>query len=118
MAVVNRLDPNGYLGGERTFLAGVRTGRALMGFGFVVARFGLFLREVNMQAHSRPLPGGVSVKFGTALVSLGVVLTVAAVARYVRLLNRLESGGGLERPSRLAVALGTALAVVGAVDGL
>jgi len=31
---------------ERTFLAWLRTGIALMGFGFVVARFGLFLREI------------------------------------------------------------------------
>jgi putative membrane protein len=32
-----------YLAAERTFLAWIRTGLALMGFGFVVARFGLFL---------------------------------------------------------------------------
>ena len=31
-----------YLAAERTFLAWIRTGLALMGFGFVVARFGLF----------------------------------------------------------------------------
>ena len=109
------LDPNVYLAIERTFLAWIRTGLALMGFGFVVARFGLFLREVNTQAHTHPLPGGISVKFGTALVGLGVVLTAAAVARYTRLLKRLESGHGLERPSRLAIGLGAALAAIGAM---
>ncbi|HLX94690.1 MAG TPA: DUF202 domain-containing protein, partial [Verrucomicrobiae bacterium] len=31
---------------ERTFLAWIRTGIALMGFGFVIARFGLFLQEL------------------------------------------------------------------------
>ena len=31
-----------YLAAERTLLAWIRTGLALMGFGFVVARFGLF----------------------------------------------------------------------------
>jgi hypothetical protein len=35
--------PSDYLAAERTFLAWIRTGLALMGFGFVVARFGLFL---------------------------------------------------------------------------
>src|SRR4051794_4633220 len=115
MAVENRLDPNVYLAVERTFLAWIRTGLALMGFGFVVARFGLFLREVSVQGPGHAGPGGVAVKFGTALVALGVVLTGAAVARCVRLLNRLESGNGLERPSRLAVALGIALAVIGAM---
>jgi putative membrane protein len=103
-----------YLAVERTFLAWVRTGLAMMGFGFVVARFGLFLRELNAAGHTHALPGGVSSKFGTALVALGVVLTVASVVRYVRLLRRLESGQGLERPARLAVALGISLAVVGA----
>jgi len=36
-------DPRVRLAGERTLLAWIRTGLALMGFGFVVARFGLFL---------------------------------------------------------------------------
>jgi putative membrane protein len=36
-----------YLAEDRTFLAWIRTGIALMGFGFVVARFGLFLRELE-----------------------------------------------------------------------
>ena len=116
MDVEHPLDPNVYLAVERTFLAWIRTGLAMMGFGFVVARFGLFLREVNLaQSHTHALPGGISVKFGTALVTLGVLLTIASVTRYVRLLKRLESGRGLERPSRLAVALGVALAAIGAM---
>lgn len=38
-------DPRVRLAGERTLLAWIRTGLAMMGFGFVIARFGLFLRE-------------------------------------------------------------------------
>ena len=34
-------DPRIYLAAERTFLAWVRTSLALMGFGFLIARFGL-----------------------------------------------------------------------------
>ena len=33
---------------ERTFLAWIRTGLALMGLGFVLARFGIFLREFSL----------------------------------------------------------------------
>jgi putative membrane protein len=35
-----------YLAAERTLLAWISTGLALMGFGFVVARFGLFLQQL------------------------------------------------------------------------
>jgi putative membrane protein len=38
-------DPRVYFAAERALLAWIRTGPAKMGFGFVVARFGLFLHE-------------------------------------------------------------------------
>jgi putative membrane protein len=41
-------DPRIYMAAERTFLAWIRTGIAFMAFGFVVARFGLFLREIAL----------------------------------------------------------------------
>jgi putative membrane protein len=108
------LDPRVYLATERTFLAWIRTGLALMGFGFVVARFGLFMREINAaQLNTQPIRAGISVRFGTALVVLGVVFTAAAVLRYVRLLEKLNQGESLTRPSRLAVSLGSALALIG-----
>ncbi|HAB15828.1 MAG TPA: hypothetical protein DCE44_05190, partial [Verrucomicrobiales bacterium] len=37
-------DPRVFFAAERTLLAWIRTGLTIMGFGFVVARFGLFLR--------------------------------------------------------------------------
>jgi len=40
--------PSDYLAAERTFPAWIRTGLALMGFGFVVARFGLFLQALQI----------------------------------------------------------------------
>ena len=42
-----------YLAAERTLLAWIRTGLALMGFGFVVARFGLFLQQLQVIQHAR-----------------------------------------------------------------
>jgi putative membrane protein len=43
-------DLRDYLAAERTFLAWTCTGLALMGFGFVVARFGLFLQQLRLTA--------------------------------------------------------------------
>jgi uncharacterized membrane protein YidH (DUF202 family) len=40
-----------YLAAERTLLAWTRTGLALMGFGFVVACFGLFLQQLQAIQH-------------------------------------------------------------------
>src|ERR1035438_6005312 len=43
-----------YLAAERTLLAWIRTGLALMGFGFVVARFGLFLQQLQIMQSALP----------------------------------------------------------------
>jgi putative membrane protein len=51
-----RADLRDYLAAERTFLAWTRPGLALMGFGFVVARFGLFLQQLQV-IHSKPFVG-------------------------------------------------------------
>jgi uncharacterized membrane protein YidH (DUF202 family) len=62
-------DPRIYFAVERTLLAWIRTGLALMGFGFVVARFGLFLRELgSVAAHIPVRSSGFSLWTGTALV--------------------------------------------------
>jgi putative membrane protein len=108
-------DPRVYLATERTFLAWIRTGLALMGFGFVVARFGLFMREIEAARGTMGTSHGLSLRFGTSLVILGVALTVAAIYRYVHLLKRLDAGEVLRKPSRLAISLGIGLALAGSV---
>lgn len=53
-------DPRLYMAAERTVLAWIRTGVALIGFGFIVARFGLFLRELTLGAISAQVPRGAA----------------------------------------------------------
>jgi uncharacterized membrane protein YidH (DUF202 family) len=51
-------------------------------FGFAIARFGLFLREIAQAGQTRVVHGMGSVWFGVALVLLGLVTNAAATVRY------------------------------------
>ena len=108
-------DPRVYFAAERTLLAWIRTGIALMGFGFVVARFGLFLRELRFAAGAQvTAPTGVSLWGGIILVLIGVIVNVASTFRYVQTVRDLNLGKDVAgSPSRLGIALALALAVVG-----
>src|SRR6476619_2905040 len=78
---------------ERTLLAWVRTGLALMGFGFVVARFGLFLRELATAEHApAPRQTHFSLVVGVLLVALGVFANAYAGWAHYRTIRRLDSG--------------------------
>jgi len=86
-------DPRVRFAIERTLLAWVRTGLALMGFGFVVARFGLFLREIEAARQAAPLesPTGLSLWIGTALILLGVIVNLFVSAEHLRLMRQVRS---------------------------
>ena len=108
-------DPRVYFAAERTFLAWIRTGLGLMGVGFAVSRFGLFLREMRgADLHSTIHTNGLSIYGGVALVALGVVVNVTAVLQHIRITRELRDGMWVAgRVSTSAVVLGLILAAVG-----
>ena len=108
-------DPRIYFAAERTFLAWIRTGLGLMGVGFAVSRFGLFLREMRATETHLVVQGtGVSQISGVALVALGVVVLVMSVTQHIRLVHELRDGSWVAgRVSTNAVALALLLAAVG-----
>lgn len=108
-------DPRVYFAAERTFLAWIRTGVALMGFGFVVARFGLFLRELEAAQHatSEASPR-LSLWIGIALVLIGVFVNLSAMVRQGRLIDQLKRGEwDIRHQPRIGVGISIILACIG-----
>ena len=86
-----------------------------MGFGFVVARFGLFLQALQSgQPGFQARPYGTSFSFGTGLIVLGVAVNVFCAWNHIRLVHELERGGPMvQRRSALAVVVAIVLAALG-----
>ena len=108
-------DPRIYFAAERTFLAWIRTGLGLMGVGFAVSRFGLFLREMRAsEVHTAIHATGLSEYSGVALVAIGVIVNVTATIQHIRTVGELRSGSWIAgRPSWNAIVLALLLAAVG-----
>jgi putative membrane protein len=108
-------DPRVYFAAERTLLAWIRTGLGLVGVGFAIARFGLFLRELGTQRGSTAVhTTGASLWSGVALVALGVLVNLTAVFEHYRLIAALKAGSWVPgRISTSAVVLALLLAAVG-----
>jgi putative membrane protein len=102
---------------ERTFLAWVRTGVAIIALGFVIERFNLFLltiagavddKALNEHIHRFASPAG---RFGgAALVGVGVVLIVLSTIRFIHTARLLsEEASYTERATRVSMILLAAL---------
>ena len=73
-----------HLANERTFLAWIRTGLAIIGLGFIVERFGLLLREIGTKILNAPIPSHYSTLVGIILTLLGIVVMVVALLNFLQ----------------------------------
>ncbi len=93
MKAVRVDDPRVYLAAERTFLTWIRTSLALMGFGFLIARFALLVRETEGLALAPgPRHPAISPWLGFSMVCFGVVISLTALARHRSYVRALEAG--------------------------
>jgi len=101
-------DPRVYFAAERTLLAWLRTGLAVVGLGFLVARFGLFLRVIR-PADANGTPPIVSTLIGVGFVLLGTLMIGAAGWQHARFCRRLPPD---QRPTMYSMWLSQAVAGV------
>jgi putative membrane protein len=89
-------DPNrqrDHQANERTFLAWLRTALALIAFGFAIARFGLFTRQIHLaMTNQSPIVHSVlnSENLGMGLVVSGLLTMVLAVWRFNQVFRQIE----------------------------
>jgi len=116
-----------HLANERTFLAWIRTALGMIGLGFVLARMGLFLRQLAASAGVGGLPGQAVtaehlhkmhdghefIVSGVVFLAIGTALGGLSGWLYER--NRRAIAAGRFEPARASVMALTAVVVLGSL---
>lgn len=112
----NAPKPTDHLANERTFLAWIRTGIAIMAFGFVVVKFALFVKQITYilgNDHSNvTFPDrGYSAGIGIGLVGLGTIISLLAFFRYRSIEKQLHEQKFFPSITLLALLTGAIILV-------
>nr|QDF42230.1 DUF202 domain-containing protein [Bradyrhizobium symbiodeficiens] len=104
---------------ERTFLAWVRTGIAIIAFGFVVEKFNLFVRtiaeasrtDIGSRLQLDRFTGPFSHYDGLVLILIGIAIIMISLIRFIRIGRMIDdaqshSAAGIKAELVLAVVLG------------
>lgn len=84
-------DPRVFFAAERTLLAWLRTGLTIIVVGFVVARFGLFVRLVAQPSAGASAQTGFSAALGVAFVLAGSLSILVATLQHRRFIATLPA---------------------------
>ena len=108
---------------ERTFLAWIRTGIAVIAFGFVVEKFNLFIlaltgtavANVGRAVRTDRLAGPLGCYEGVALMLVGIALIALAGVRFVRTTRMIDASelqdGGVRSEVAITIVLVSLVAV-------
>jgi putative membrane protein len=107
--------PTDVLANERTFLAYLRTALSFIAFGFVIARFSLFAREMSIVAHLAVPARHASTEFGTAMAAAGIAIGLYGAYRYVAVNAALSQGQTRALAPAAAIAGSVVVAIIGVV---
>jgi putative membrane protein len=102
-----------HLANERTFLAWIRTSISIIVFGFVVAKFGITLREFLSIQNRATKDSGFSLSIGVGFMIMAIFIALLAMIRYYITMNRINSSQF--KPTIAVIAL---LGVMTAVFGI
>jgi putative membrane protein len=103
-----------HLANERTFLAWVRTSISVIVFGFVVAKFGITLRQFFRFENLEPHETGISLALGVSFMVVGILMAILAIWRYQS--TRIQIERANFRPANKVIyVVGTVTALLGAM---
>lgn len=103
-----------HLANERTFLAWIRTSISIIVFGFVVAKFGITLREfLRMQGNAQH-ESGMSLAMGVGFMAMGIFMALVSLIRYRTTMNRLDADE-FQPANAIVIVLGLIAALFGTI---
>lgn len=84
-------DPRVYFAAERTLLAWQRSALAFIALGFVIEKFGLFVKYLNLSNQLNSIHSVISVSIGVLFIVLGTGISLLSITQHKRFVSSLSS---------------------------